>query len=541
MKKVGVRVKVLLIVGGLITLLGLSVLPGNPPQQAAAALDVEPRRKAEIIIQSSKVGANLTDFPVLLTKDTIPTEACDADGTSPAQNGGGDIRFTSDENGNNQLALQVVSFATANDPANCVIEMYVKVPAVSSTANTSIWMWYDTETTASQPAVNSTYGSQNVWTNSYKGVWHLNESSGTTRGDSTANANNLADNNTVASGSGKWGTAADFEEDYSQFLSITDGSQTGLDITGALSVGFWFKPESDEGQLMSRYNETGSQVPYWIQSIPGGKLRFGVNDGTTSSYFDSTTALTNGQWYYIAATYDPGVKMEIYINGVSDAVKTDSVVSSILNSTADFRLSSGASSGANHFFADGLMQEGRISSALRPAGWISTEYNNQNDPGTFAIEQAPQVGSTAPASATAIKSLDKSITSKATLETDTDFVFALKANTKYVISGGIFATSTSGQPDIRIGFKVPIGATMDIGYLAQGGNTRTAELLETSDGSSAEIAIPANVNTIIQPFGSVVTGSTADNLTFKWAQFTSNATATTVKQGSFITVTEATQ
>src|SRR3989344_9339631 len=95
-----------------------SVFP--PPQPAYAALDTEPTRKVEIVIQASKIDATLTDFPVLLTEDNIPSEACDADGTSPAQNGGGDVRFTSDENGNSMLPLEVVDFITDNNPANCV-------------------------------------------------------------------------------------------------------------------------------------------------------------------------------------------------------------------------------------------------------------------------------------------------------------------------------------------------------------------------------------------------------------------------------------
>src|SRR5688500_19008586 len=113
------------------------------PKEASATLDNEPTRKAEIIIQSSQVSGTLTNFPVLLTEDNIPAEACDADGVAPAENGGGDIRFTSDENGNEQLPLEVVRFVTNNDPANCDVEMYVKAPIVSSSANTSIWMWYN--------------------------------------------------------------------------------------------------------------------------------------------------------------------------------------------------------------------------------------------------------------------------------------------------------------------------------------------------------------------------------------------------------------
>ena len=61
-------------------------------------------RRCAIVIQSSKVDANLADFPVLLTKDTLPSEMFDHDGSYPALEGGGDIRFSSDEAGETQLA-----------------------------------------------------------------------------------------------------------------------------------------------------------------------------------------------------------------------------------------------------------------------------------------------------------------------------------------------------------------------------------------------------------------------------------------------------
>lgn len=538
------RTSVVIMVCGFIATLGLFILLGDSPKQASAALDNEPTRKAEIVIQYDKVGANLTDFPALLTKDNIPTEACDADGSSPAQNGGGDIRFTSDENGNNQLALEVIDFTTANDPANCTVEMYVKIPSLSSTANTSIWMWYNTPTTDSQPIASSAYGSENVWDSNYKGVWHLDETS-STRGDSTTNDNHLADNNTVGSGSGQWGTAADFERDNGEYFSIADASHTGLDVTGAMTLSFWAKRESTGAAhiLMQKYVETGSQRSYSTNFRPDNdQLNFTVNNnGVNDTAVNSTTTFSTGTWYHIAAVYNPSSSLKIYVNGTQDAENTSSIPASLHNGSAPFHIGAASESPSSSNSMDGLIKDGRVSSTARSASWISTEYNNQSNPGTFAIEQAPEEATTAPASATVIKSSNENVSSSATLQDDDQLSFSLNANTEYVISGGIFATSTSTQPDIQIGFAVPSGATMDIGYLAQGGTARTAELLETSGSASARISIPANENAIIQPFGSVVTSTTGGTLNFKWSQFSSNATATTVKQGSFITVSEVTQ
>jgi hypothetical protein len=157
-----------------------------PPPQAIHALDTGSfYRKVEIQVQSSKVDANLTDFPILITEDSIPNEACDADGSTPAQNGGGDIRFSADAEGANQLPLEVVSFVTDNNPANCIVEMWVKAPFISSSTGASVWMWYNTDTSDTQPASSNTYGSENVWNSNYAAVWHLQETSGT-RYDSTS-------------------------------------------------------------------------------------------------------------------------------------------------------------------------------------------------------------------------------------------------------------------------------------------------------------------------------------------------------------------
>ena len=148
----------------------------------------------------------------------------------------------------------------------------------------------------------------------------------------------------------------------------------------------------------------------------------------------------------------------------------------------------------------------------------------------------------APPASTIIKSVDEPLTSSTTLQADNELTFTLSPNKKYVINGGIFATAATAQPDIKIAFTVGTGTTMDIAYFAQGGSNRTAELLETSGSESDRIAIPTgNGIAIIQTFGSVVTGTSTGTLALQWAQFSSNATATKVKQGSYMTVTEATE
>ncbi len=136
------------------------------------------------------------------------------------------------------------------------------------------------------------------------------------------------------------------------------------------------------------------------------------------------------------------------------------------------------------------------------------------------------------------KSADQNISSSTTLQDDNELSLTLLSGRTYLVFGALFATSTNANPDIKIAFTTPQGATMDIGYLAaSAGQFRDAELLETSGLASSRIDIQANMNTIMQLNGTIVVG-TGGNLKLRWAQVTSNASATTLKQGSFLSVTE---
>ena len=67
---------------------------------------------------------------------------------------------------------------------------------------------------------------------------------GGTRYDGSPNGNHLADHATVGWGTGQIGRAADFEAGDAEYLSISDTVQSGLDVTGSLTLVGWMNPES---------------------------------------------------------------------------------------------------------------------------------------------------------------------------------------------------------------------------------------------------------------------------------------------------------
>ncbi len=121
-------------------------------------------QKQTITIDNTKVSGtgSHTNVQVLITLDHLDSTVVDA-GANSALNGGGDIRFSSDSAGVTQLACEVVEFVTNATPASRACEIWVKVPSVSTSIDTVIYIWYK-KAAEVQPAVTTTYGRNAVWT-----------------------------------------------------------------------------------------------------------------------------------------------------------------------------------------------------------------------------------------------------------------------------------------------------------------------------------------------------------------------------------------
>ena len=152
-------------------------------------------RKCSIVIQSSKVPADLSNFPVLLTEDCLPSEMLDKDGSYPALEGGADIRFTSDTEGVTPLHREVVSCVLDNDPSNATAEIWVNVPVVDHDANTTIYVWYNNASATEPDPDDADHGRHGVWDSNYKTVLHMIGATATDIDDSTSNNNDVSGEN----------------------------------------------------------------------------------------------------------------------------------------------------------------------------------------------------------------------------------------------------------------------------------------------------------------------------------------------------------
>lgn len=288
--------------------------------------------------------------------------------------GGQDLRFSSDSAGSTQLAHEVVNWDIVNDKA----EVWVKIPTLSYTADTTIYVWFDNDTATPQARDLANYGSDAVWSSNYQATWH-NEGN---YKDSSSNQYNLGLGTAPTLGVGQIGGALDFESSSSQYLTIADASCPNLEILGSKTISCWAKFETHTAGSYLMAKTQASPVNAWgLRYNTTGGLGFISTGLTTGDTVNSSTHPTDGQWVHLVAVQDDtNHKLRIFVNGVKTEVAT---TGSSADTNGDFSI--GRYGGQNGNYFDGIIDEAYIANVARTDGWIVTEYNNQNSPSTFAV------------------------------------------------------------------------------------------------------------------------------------------------------------
>ncbi len=343
-------------------------------------------RSQAITINSSLVEGTtpLTDFPILVTLDHLNEEVVDG-GMNSALNGGGDIRFSSDASGNNRLAIEVVEFITDPIPTNRKCQIWVKIPSLSATSDTTIYIWYNKNGEV-QPSATEVYGSQSVWSSNYVSVWHMEEDpSGTVPQikDSGFGLNNgttggnMESNDLVPSQIGN-GLALNGNK---QFVNV--GNSSNLNLVSNLTISGWVNPTNFHAfYIMAKRSETVNSG-YNILFQKEEYLTF--YDGTTIHY--PGLKYNENQWNYAVIKIDPiGTTTMFFLNGVFSSGKTTLELTDGLAQN----LYLGARSNGAGLPLNGLIDEVRVSNIERSNDWIATEYNNQINPLDFASAGASE-------------------------------------------------------------------------------------------------------------------------------------------------------
>ena len=181
----------------------------------------------------------------------------------------------------------------------------------------------------------------------------------------------------------------DLESSSSQYAKITDGSQTGLDITGDITIELWTKWESLPSSnsptwLVGRYNGTisASSYQFYIYNNAGTpQIRIIICSGSNIDVLSKNYTPPTGEWIHLAVTWDASTSTaEFYVNGSSIGTAIGTYTSNN-NATADFNIGAGDSSPNGYF--DGKMANLRIWDDVRTQSEIAdNRYNLNLTPGS---------------------------------------------------------------------------------------------------------------------------------------------------------------
>jgi hypothetical protein len=410
--------------------------------------------RQQITINPALVGGGTedeTNFPVLISLS----------GLSNINANGSDIRFTASD-GVTLLPREIESYAGGT------LAAWVKIPTVSHTASTSIYMYYG-NTAATEPAATSTYGSQNVWTNGYAGVWHMNDSNGMLNlNDSTANGNNARNNGGVATTTGPIDGAAAFINQIGSALMNTslDAQPSAIPQT-TWSAWVYFTSNSGTASIMS--DDVGGYGRD-IESTRNGDGKYHIFYGANNW---APTSAPLDQWQFISLAYASN-NVYFYRNGVQ---YTLGIAPTCPPSNTDFNFGGGATGVMN-----GLITEVHVSSVVRSAGWNSTEYQNQSSPSTF-YTVSPTMA-------------QRPATSSPTVSSISQTVGNISGGTSVTITGTGFSGTTA----------VDFGSTPAESYIVVSSTSITAVSPTGTTGATVDV-------TVVNSLGTSATSS-ADQFTY---------------------------
>jgi hypothetical protein len=336
--------------------------------------------RKNITIASSLVDGALTNFPILVS-------ITDNELSNSSQPDGDDIAFTRSADGMTKYNHELERYYGATGE----LVAWVNITSLSATSDTYMYMYYG------DPDGYSQEKAEDVWDVDYVGVWHLNETYGTSI-DATSNSNDGTPSGQISQLSeGKIASGAAFYPDDNSQYAISDSAAMepssltielwwNTDVLPTTNGDYWsaFSDSEDDwsaGYTMCLYRNDGS-------SFDGFQFYSDFGDWDPVEY--PTSKLDPGIWHWAAATYDGGTDgSELFINGTS--VDTAATTGSIKNTAVDINI-------GNHDWDewDGKIDEVRLSKVVRSDAWLSTTFNTQNFTNTFISVGAEETTSALP-------------------------------------------------------------------------------------------------------------------------------------------------
>jgi hypothetical protein len=379
--------------------------------------------------------------------------------------------------------------------------------------------------------------------------WELNETSGT-RNDAHG-SNHLTENGTggVGYATGKQGNAADFEKSDTDYLSITDASQTGLDLSGDFSLSFWIKMEADvntqQAILMKDGNGANNTRSYFLAYNDNGTPQLNLILFPTGysypGYYNANYSytLTSGTWYHVVIVVSisaaNATKAYLYINGTGQGYFTlgdGTGATSIQNSAAAVQIGY-----VSHATAlDGLLDEFGVWSRTLTSGEVTSLYNSGSG---LTYAQTGGGVTVTPSAQVATFSIPASAYKHGSTKSPSVQVITVSAPARSVVGKAVVSANA-----LLAAFSIPAYAVTGDGNKTVSPSAQTVTFTVPTYAVSVVRNISVAVNALVATFSTpsrTVSLGTGVTVAATVALLTLSIPAVTLTLVRYITVTVATQ
>jgi len=309
-----------------------------------------------ITFNHSMVADDLSDFSVLIN-------IADSDLKNKAQNDGDDILFMDDVGVANRLFHEIEKW----DNSSGELISWINIKNISSSTDTSIYMYYGNPSCAGQENPGGT------WNSDYEVVYHFNEKSGNAL-DSTFNYN---DGIVTGVTYGSTGIIGDCYSFNGNGRVVTDDFWSP---TAYYSMLIWYKPDSLSGDdtitQFQTHTTSNTRTNGWVirQKVDEATYKIRDDSGNKITYQESNAFTSTSEWKYLGLVRDD-TTMKSFLDGI----KVDESSNENIGTTSPDRLTIGCywHDNENKYgdFIKGDIDEFRISRVSLSNEWMKTTFN----------------------------------------------------------------------------------------------------------------------------------------------------------------------
>ena len=159
-----------------------------------------------------------------------------------------------------------------------------------------------------------------------------------------------------------------------EYFTVSDHND--FDMTSAISISFWIKPDSltSWDRIIDKESNDGSNNNGFLVAIVNNSILFRVNENegnpSQDSQHEGSIDLVVGEWHHVVCTFDSST-LKIYVNNVADT--TQAYSDAIVANSADLYIGRYSVAASNMF--DGSIKEVAIWNTALDAANIAAIYS----------------------------------------------------------------------------------------------------------------------------------------------------------------------